>query len=230
MSLPSRGGSPEGGQRGNRRRLGTVVSCMRALAHWVACVGVGIGLAACAQHPPGRTPEQGTSPEKTTPAENGEVSSGTITASGEAVPEGRLVLQLNSGIEVLAQGDGRSLSLGGDGDRRLRPLSGREQRACRDVRDGANQLHTRGSALCHRPIDRGADCPRSGRTKGGPWPCGLVARWSTRCVSAHRPARRSGAGTSRGHGGADRVRRRRGDDDLAVLPGPRDSRWVRLVP
>jgi Tol biopolymer transport system component len=37
-----------------------------------------------------------------------------VTASEDAVPEGRLVLQLNSGIEVLAQGDGRSLSLGGD--------------------------------------------------------------------------------------------------------------------
>jgi dipeptidyl aminopeptidase/acylaminoacyl peptidase len=42
------------------------------------------------------------------------VSSGSVTASGDSVPEGRLVLQLNSGIEVLAQGDGRSLSLGGD--------------------------------------------------------------------------------------------------------------------
>lgn len=44
----------------------------------MACVGVGIGLAACAQHPPGWTTEQGTSAEKTTPAANGEVSSGTI--------------------------------------------------------------------------------------------------------------------------------------------------------
>jgi Tol biopolymer transport system component len=82
--------------------------------HWVACVGVGLGLAACAQHPSGRTAEQGMSPEKTTPAANGEVSSGMVTASGDAVPEGRLVLRLNSGIEVLAKGDGRSLSLGGD--------------------------------------------------------------------------------------------------------------------
>jgi dipeptidyl aminopeptidase/acylaminoacyl peptidase len=80
----------------------------------VACVGVGFGLAACAQHPPGWTTEQGTSPEKPIPAANGEVSSGTVTASGDAVPEGRLVLQLNSGIEVLAQGDGRRLSLGSD--------------------------------------------------------------------------------------------------------------------
>lgn len=87
---------------------------MRAFVYWVACVGVGFGSAACAQHPPGRTAEQGTSAEKTTPAANGEVSSGSVTASGDSVPEGRLVLQLNSGIEVLAQGDGRSLSLGGD--------------------------------------------------------------------------------------------------------------------
>jgi WD40 repeat protein len=87
---------------------------VKAFGYWVACVGVGLGLAACAQHPPGRTAEQGTSPEKTTPAANGEVSSGTVTASGDAVPEGRLVLQLNPGIEVLAQGDGRSLSLDGD--------------------------------------------------------------------------------------------------------------------
>jgi dipeptidyl aminopeptidase/acylaminoacyl peptidase len=104
---------PNVANQGNRRRLGTVVSCVRAFGYWVACVGVGLGLAACAQHPPGRTAEQG-SPEKTTPAANGEVSSGTVTASGDAVPEGRLVLQLQSGIEVLAQGDGRSLSLGVD--------------------------------------------------------------------------------------------------------------------
>ena len=82
--------------------------------HWVACVGVGFGLAACAQQPPGSTAKEGASPEKTTPWAKGEVSSGTVTASGDAVPEGRLVLQLNPGIEVLAQGDGRSLSLGGD--------------------------------------------------------------------------------------------------------------------
>jgi WD40 repeat protein len=87
---------------------------VRTFAYWVACVGVGLGLAACAQHPPERTAEQGTSPEKPIPAANGEVAPGTVTASGDAVPEGRLVLQLNSGIEVLAQGDGRSLSLGGD--------------------------------------------------------------------------------------------------------------------
>jgi dipeptidyl aminopeptidase/acylaminoacyl peptidase len=87
---------------------------VRAFVYWVACVGAGFGLAACAQHPPGWTTEQGTSPEKPIPAANGEVSSGSVTASGDAVPEGRLVLQLNSGIEVLGQGDGRSLSLGGD--------------------------------------------------------------------------------------------------------------------
>lgn len=58
--------------------------------------------------------EQGTPPEKPTPTANGEVSSGSVNASGDPVPEGRLVLQLNTGIEVLAQGDGRSVSLGGD--------------------------------------------------------------------------------------------------------------------
>ncbi len=37
---------------------------------------------------------------------------GTITASKDAVPEGRLVFQLNSGLEVLPSGATRSISLG----------------------------------------------------------------------------------------------------------------------
>jgi hypothetical protein len=197
--------------------------------HWVACVGVGFGLAACAQHPPGRTAEEGTSPEKPTPAANREVSSGTVTASRDVMPEGRLALQLNSGIEVLAEGDGRSLSLGGDAivafD--LSPDASNVL-AATYVTEPTN--YTREDQLfAIDPWTGERTVLGSGGPEGGPRPSRLVPRWSARCVSAHRPARRSGHGTSRGHGGADRMRRRRSDDNLAVLPGPRDSRWVRLL-
>jgi Tol biopolymer transport system component len=47
------------------------------------------------------------------PVVSGVVPSGTVTPAGDAVPEGRLVIQLNAGIEMLAHGDGQSLSLGG---------------------------------------------------------------------------------------------------------------------
>jgi Tol biopolymer transport system component len=57
---------------------------------------VGFVLAACAQQLPSRSIERTVSP-----------------ASGDAVPEGRLVIQLNSGIEVLADGGSQSVPRGG---------------------------------------------------------------------------------------------------------------------
>lgn len=45
---------------------------------------------------------------------SGVVPTGAVSASQDAVPEGRLVLQLNSGIEVVAEGDRWSISLESD--------------------------------------------------------------------------------------------------------------------
>jgi len=65
-------------------------------------------LASLGSQPDARpTPNRGTTT-------GGAVPPGTVTAPADAVPEGRLVLQLNSGIEVLAHREDRSVSLGGD--------------------------------------------------------------------------------------------------------------------
>ena len=59
----------------------------------------------------GSQPDERPTPNRTTTVE-GALPPGTITAPADAIPEGRLVLQTNSGIEVVAQGDDESVSIG----------------------------------------------------------------------------------------------------------------------
>jgi len=91
-------------RRVRRRRLTTGLVGLSAGTVSVAIVASFLG--SLGSQPDARpTPDRGTT--------SGVLPPGTVTAPGDAVPEGRLVLQLNSGIEVLAKGDDESVSLGG---------------------------------------------------------------------------------------------------------------------
>jgi len=94
------------GRRTRRRRLTAGLLGLSAGAVSIAVTAS--LLASLGSQPDARpTPNRGTTT-------GGAVPPGTVTAPADAVPEGRLVLQLNSGIEVLAHREDRSVSLGGD--------------------------------------------------------------------------------------------------------------------
>ena len=93
------------GRRIRRRRL-------RASLLGLSAGALSVAVAASLFRSVGSHPNERPTPSRI-PTTTGAALPGTVTATGDAVPEGRLVLQLNSGIEVLANGDRRSVALGG---------------------------------------------------------------------------------------------------------------------